>query len=212
MRTIGPASQSSACRPMRRARSVDDCINRGAMLACAPSHSVTGHLSKSTTLRLVVSIAAALVVLRALPYLLFEQLAFDSDQAIVGLMAKHLVERRAFPLFFYGQTYMLAIEAWAAAPFFVVAGANITALRLSILAWNIAFIVLLIVALRRDGALEDWWTLAPAALAAMAAPSVATQLMAAQGGIAEPFVWVIALWLLRRRPMWFGVVLAIGFR
>ena len=181
------------------------------MLACAPSHSVTRHLSKSTTLLLVVSIAAALVVLRALPYLLFEQLAFDSDQAIVGLMAKHLVERRAFPLFFYGQTYMLAVEAWAAAPFLLVGGASITTLRLSILAWNIAFIVLLIVALRDDG-VDGWWILAPAALAALAAPSVATQLMAAQGGIAEPFVWVIALWLLRRRPLWFGVVLAIGFR
>src|SRR3954452_20675290 len=36
--------------------------------------------------------------------------------------------------------------------------------------------------------------------------------MAAQGGIVEPFVWVVILWMLRRRPLWFGVVLAIGFR
>ena len=35
-----------------------------------------------------------------------EQSFFDSDQAIVGLMAKHLSELRAFPVFFYGQTYM----------------------------------------------------------------------------------------------------------
>ena len=63
----------------------------------------------------VLAIVVALVVLRALVYLLFEQVAFDSDQAINGLMAKHLSQGRAFPLFFYGQTYMLAVEAWVAA-------------------------------------------------------------------------------------------------
>src|SRR3954462_14809383 len=131
-------------------------------------HPLIARATKSSTLLIVLAVAAAMIVVRALPYLLFEQVDFDSDQAIVGLMAKHLIERRAFPLFFYGQTYMLAVEAWAAAPFLLVGGANITALRLSILAWNIAFIVLLIVALRRDGALEGWWTLAPAALAAVA--------------------------------------------
>jgi len=37
----------------------------------------------------VLAIVVALVVLRALVYLLFEQVAFDSDQAINGLRAKH---------------------------------------------------------------------------------------------------------------------------
>jgi hypothetical protein len=167
---------------------------------------------KSTTHQMVLAIAASMVLLRALPYLLFEQLAFDSDQAINGLMAKHLIEGRAFPLFFYGQNYMLAVEAWAAAPFFLIGGASVTSLRLSILAWNIAFVWLVIEALRRDGAINPWWTLVPASLLALAPPSVATQLMAAQGGIAEPFVWIVALWLLRRRPLWFGLVFAIAFR
>ncbi len=182
------------------------------MLACAPPHSVIQHFRKSTTHQMVLAIAASMVLLRALPYLLFEQLAFDSDQAINGLMAKHLIEGRAFPLFFYGQNYMLAVEAWAAAPFFLIGGATVTSLRLSILAWNIAFVWLVIEALRRDGAINPWWALVPASLLALAPPSVATQLMAAQGGIAEPFVWIVALWLLRRRPLWFGLVFAIAFR
>jgi hypothetical protein len=182
------------------------------MLACAPPHSVIQHFRKSTTHQMVLAIAASMVLLRALPYLLFEQLAFDSDQAINGLMTKHLIEGRAFPLFFYGQTYMLAVEAWAAAPFFLIGGATVTSLRLSILAWNIAFVWLVIEALRRDGAINPWWTLVPASLLALAPPSVATQLMAAQGGIVEPFVWIVALWLLRRRPLWFGLVFAIAFR
>ena len=182
------------------------------MLACAPPRSVIPRLQQSRTLLLVLAIATAMVLLRALPYLLFEQLAFDSDQAIVGLMAKHLSERRAFPLFFYGQTYMLAVEAWAAVPFFLIGGPSVTTLRVSILAWNLAFIWLLIEALRRDGGLSPWFALVPASIIALTPPSVATQLMAAQGGIVEPFVWIVVLWLLRNRPLWFGFLFAIGFR
>ena len=37
-----------------------------------------------------------------------------ADQAIVGLMAKNLSELRAFPVFFYGQTCMLGVEALVA--------------------------------------------------------------------------------------------------
>ena len=47
--------------------------------------------------------------------------AFDSDQAIFGLMAKHLSELRALPVFMYGQNYILGVEAWMAAPLFAVA-------------------------------------------------------------------------------------------
>jgi hypothetical protein len=57
------------------------------------------------------AVLVALVLLRTAVYLRLESLGFDSDQAVVGLMAKHLSEGRAFPLFFYGQTYMLGVEA-----------------------------------------------------------------------------------------------------
>jgi hypothetical protein len=160
----------------------------------------------------VLAVAAALVALRALVFLLFEQLAFDSDQAIIGLMARHLSQGRAFPLFFYGQTYMLAVEAWAAVPFFWIAGPTVGALRCSLLAWNIAFGALLVVGLRRDAGLPPWTALVPALFFLAAPASVATQLMNAQGGIIEPFVYVALLWFLRRRPLWFGAVLAVGFR
>jgi len=182
------------------------------MLACATLDSVNRRVPTSPALLTVLAIATSMVVLRALPYLLYPQLAFDSDQAIVGLMAKHLTERRAFPLFFYGQTYMLAVESWVAAPFFVLGGPSITALRFSILAWNLVFIWLLIGILYRDSGLAPVWALLTVSLIALVPPSVATQLMAAQGGIVEPFVWVVVLWLLRRRPLWFGVVFAIAFR
>jgi hypothetical protein len=145
-------------------------------------------------------------------YLRFEELGFDSDQAIVGLMAEHLARGRAFPLFFYGQTYMLGVESWVAAPFVLVGGPTVAALRLSVLAWNLAFALLLLTGLQRDPGSQPWTAFA-AALFFVAAPgSVAAQLMASQGGIIEPFVYIAILWYLRHRPIWFGIVLAIGFR
>ena len=44
----------------------------------------------------MVQFLVALIGLRTLVYLRFESLGFDSDQAIVGLMAKHLSELRTF--------------------------------------------------------------------------------------------------------------------
>ena len=161
---------------------------------------------------MVLAVLTALVLLRTALYLLFEQVSFDSDQAIVGLMAKHLVEGRAFPLFFYGQTYMLGVEAWAAAPFVLLVGPTVLALRLSMLAWNIAFAVLLVEGLRRGAGLRPWVALVPALFFAAAPPSIAHQLITAQGGIIEPFVYVALLWFLRDRPLWFGAVLGLGFR
>ena len=159
----------------------------------------------------VTMVAAALVLLRAFVYLRFEQLQFDSDQAIIGLMAEHLVKGRAFPLFFYGQTYLLGVEAWAAAPFVLIGGPTVLALRLSILTWNLAAALLLVKALQ-DMRLPAWTALVPALFFIAAPPSIAAALMTAQGAIIEPFVYVTVLWFLRDRPLWFGAVLALGTR
>src|SRR4051812_50224726 len=74
-------------------------------------------------------IVVALVVLRSLVLVFWEQAQFDSDQAITGLMAKHLAELRAFPLFYYGQSYMLAVEASLAAAMFIPFGASAATLK-----------------------------------------------------------------------------------
>jgi hypothetical protein len=177
----------------------------------AAPRSYRARLFQHSTFAVLLT-AVALIVLRTLVYLLFEQISFDSDQALVGLMAKHLSQARAFPLFVYGQTYMLAVDAWTAAPFFLAAGATVAALRMSLLAWNVAFAVLLIAALRRDSGLPPWTALVPALFFVAAPASVASQLISAQGGIVAPFVYVAVLWFVRRRPLAFGIVLAIGFR
>ncbi|MEA2625089.1 MAG: hypothetical protein QOD06_1134 [Candidatus Binatota bacterium] len=53
----------------------------------------------------------------------------DADEAVVGLMARHIAGGRAFPLYYYGQNYLGALEAWCAAAVFAVVGPSATALR-----------------------------------------------------------------------------------
>ncbi len=40
----------------------------------------------------------------------------DPDEAVVGLMARHIHDRRSAPVFYYGQPYLGALEAWLLAP------------------------------------------------------------------------------------------------
>src|SRR5690348_11068239 len=84
---------------------------------------------------------AALVVARSAVFVFWPASHFDSDQAVTALMAKHLSELRAFPVFWYGQTYMLGVEAWVAAPLMAAFGATVTMLKLPLLAMNVAIAV-----------------------------------------------------------------------
>src|SRR5689334_5696042 len=93
---------------------------------------------------------AAIVVARSAVFVFAPGSQFDSDQAVTGLMAKHLSELRAFPVFWYGQTYMLGVEAWLAAPVMAIVGATVTALKLPLLAINVAVALLLFGSLVED--------------------------------------------------------------
>jgi hypothetical protein len=66
---------------------------------------------------------------------------FNSDEAIVGLMAKHTLEGH-FPVFFYGQFYMGSLEAMGAAAIFWFFGdMNGLLLRLSAVVFYLAFVI-----------------------------------------------------------------------
>ena len=71
-------------------------------------------------------------------------------------MAKHLIEGRAFPLFYYGQHYMLGVEAYLAAPVFLVAGISVATLKFPLLVLNVAAALLLLRILQRDVGLRPW--------------------------------------------------------
>jgi hypothetical protein len=154
------------------------------------------------------SVAVALVLLRSIIFTLYENI-FDSDQAIVGLMAKHLSELRAFPLFFYGQHYMLGVQAWIAAPFFLIGGPTVAMLRLPLVFINVTVVVALLFAFIRRG-VRPLFSLAAILPLAATCPAASRELLSALGASIEPFFYVLALWKLRNRPSWFGALLCFG--
>jgi hypothetical protein len=154
---------------------------------------------------------AAIVLVRASVFLLSPESYFDSDQAVVGLMAKHLSELRAFPVFLYGQTYMLGVEAWLAAPLFVVFGPSIAALKLPVLAMNAAVAVLLVRTFEREMALTPLRAVIASLPFIVPSVGLSAMLMESSGGTVEPFLYILLLWALRRRPWLCGLVFGIGF-
>ncbi len=66
---------------------------------------------------------------------------FESDQSIIGLMARHIWLHGEHPLFFYGQDYMGPVEAYSAVPFFALFGSSIFTLRLAIIPLVLLFLV-----------------------------------------------------------------------
>jgi hypothetical protein len=115
--------------------------------------------------------AVALVLFRSAVWTVWEQSDFDADQAIVGLMAKHLAELRAFPLYFYGQHYLLGVEAWLAAPFFLAFGVSVPVLKTPLVLMNIAIALLLLHCLVRDAELPPWHAFAASLFVVLPPPA-----------------------------------------
>jgi hypothetical protein len=168
------------------------------------------RVNDAAKLRLFAAVAVLLVLVRSYAMVAYEQLDFDSDQAIVGLMAKHLSELRTFPLFFYGQDYMLGVQSWIAAPFFRLGGPTLAMLRLPLVIINCIVAVWLLRQLARSIA-SPWLAFAAILPFASSTPIFSVQLVETLGASVEPFLYVLILWALRRRPVAFGVVFAVGF-
>jgi hypothetical protein len=157
------------------------------------------------------AIVVVLVTGRCLAFVLFEQAQFDADQAVTGLMAKHIAERRAFPFYAYGANYVLVVEAWLAAPFVGLFGLSVAALRIPLVLLNATAGVLLVGLLARELTLRPLVALVPALFFVAAPPVLSAELLTAVGGNVEPFVYVLLLWLTRTRPVLFGVIFVVGF-
>ena len=167
--------------------------------------------SSSREWRTVLTIAALLIIIRSAVFVFWPQAHFDSDQAVHGLMAKHIAELRAFPVFMYGQSYLLAVEAWLAAPLFVIAGASVATLKLPLLVINIVVAILLIRIFAREVGLEPVLCLVATIFFVLPAPGTAAQLVEASGENIEPFLYIVLIWLTRNRPNWCGLILGVGF-
>src|SRR5437764_14154296 len=64
----------------------------------------------------------------------------DGDEAVVGLMARHIAFLGDRPVFYYGQPYLGSLEAFSAAPFFRLFGSNTVLLKLVPTAYSLGFL------------------------------------------------------------------------
>ena len=156
------------------------------------------------------AVAAALVTFRSLPYVLWPTVDFDADQAVVGLMAKHVAEWRALPVYQYGLPYVLMVSAYVTAPFMWVLGATPAALKLPVLLMNGAVGVGTVLAIVRAG-VRPAVSVLLALPVLLPAPVAGAGLMDAIGMTVEPALFVLALWGTRHLPLAFGVIAAVGF-
>ena len=160
---------------------------------------------------LVGALAVLLVLLRSFVATYYEGFYFNSDQAIVGLMARHLSRLHTFPLFYYGLNYMLGVEAWIIAPLFALGRSSVALARLPFVALNALVAVWLVYRLVDRGGLRPATAFVAALPFIMPTPVAGGQLLELAGSCVEPFVYVLLLWALRRRPFAFGLVLAIAY-
>lgn len=66
---------------------------------------------------------------------------FDSDEGTTGLMALHIAHDGAHPAFFYGQSYMGALEAYLAVPTIRLFGVSVFGLRLGLVPLFVLFVI-----------------------------------------------------------------------
>ena len=170
--------------------------------------SVPAGPSSKGELWICLAFASAIIALQSIVPLTVEQY-FDSDQAVYGLMAKHLSEFRAFPLFFYGQNYMLGVQAWLAVPFFWIGGPTVAMLRAPVILLNLAVAVGYVWFLARQG-LRPRYALVAALPVIAFTPAKAMEFGAVYGAGIEPFGYALLLWILRHRPFAFGALLGFG--
>jgi hypothetical protein len=65
----------------------------------------------------------------------------NSDEAVMGLMAKHILVRGEHPIFYYGQAYMGPLEAYVGAILFAIFGVSTLTLRLGLILFFAIFVV-----------------------------------------------------------------------
>lgn len=165
-------------------------------------------MSDKRELWICLAVATAIVALQSFVLLRYEQF-FDSDQAVYGLMAKHLSEFRTFPLFFYGQNYMLGVQSWLAVPFLWVGDVTVAWLRAPIVVLNLSVALGFTWFFVRQG-LRPVLALCAAMPVIAFTPAKALEFGAIYGAGVEPFGYALLLWWLRHRPLAFGAVLGVG--
>jgi 4-amino-4-deoxy-L-arabinose transferase-like glycosyltransferase len=109
---------------------------------------------------------AALAIAARLPFLLTGKIPFDSDEAVEGLMARHVLEGE-LPAFFWGQAFKGVPEVYVSAAAFALFGSNVTVLKSVTLGLFALYVALNFVLLDR---LTNRWVATCASLLLIFAP------------------------------------------
>jgi hypothetical protein len=112
---------------------------------------------------------AALAITARLPFLVSHKIAFDADEAVEGLMARHVLHGE-FPAFFWGQAFKGVPEVYAAAGAFAFFGPSVTVLKSVTLAFFAAYVALNFVLL--DEIAGRWLAVAASLLLILAPPAL----------------------------------------
>src|SRR6267378_1345855 len=73
----------------------------------------------------------------------------DGDEAVVGLMARHIAFLGDRPVFYYGQPYLGSLEAFSAAPLFLLLGSSALLLKLVPTVFSLGFLAISTVIAKR---------------------------------------------------------------
>jgi hypothetical protein len=120
-----------------------------------------------------------------LRFYLIQQNGFviDSDEAIVGLMAKHLLEGASFPIFYYGQDYMGSLEAIVTSLVFRFFGQSNLSLKATPLIFSVIHIYLVYLITRNF--ISERFSLLAAAFCAFAPNALVLWSGKTRGGFIE---------------------------
>lgn len=116
--------------------------------------------------QLLALVFGALAVGARLPFLVTGKIPFDSDEAVEGLMARHVLNGE-FPAFFWGQAFKGVPEVYASAGAFALFGSSVAILKGVTLAFFAAYVALNFVLLDR---IASRWIAVSASLLLIAAP------------------------------------------
>src|SRR3954469_25903089 len=74
--------------------------------------------------------------------------ALEADEAVVGLMARHILQGDR-PIFYWGQAYLGTLEAYTAAAVFAIVGPSTAALKAVPTAYSLLYVALSYLVARR---------------------------------------------------------------
>jgi hypothetical protein len=167
---------------------------------------------------LIVGLFMAAGLALRLDFLLAGNFIIDADEAIVGLMAKHIAEGKPIPVFYYGQHYMGSFEPLLVSLLFRIFGISNLCLKSVPLAFSLMLIPLMY-ALGRE-LLGTYAGRAAALLTAIPPATLVVWSAKARGGFIElVFIGALAMllcvrWLKQKDAPLSGVILmglVLGF-